>query len=204
MSEGDKTPKKDTGDVFAEMAYYLIPLLILFYIFTYISAHIDFGRFITEVVFEGIIILIALAFFVLVISVSVFVFFSYKLSLLLGSARAGLQSKLAEPDGYFRNDRWERIAGYIESDHPNDWRIAILDADVILDEILEKAGYTGDTVADKLKQVEESDLTTLEFAWEAHKVRNRIVHDADFVLSRREAERVFELYRNVFEEFQFI
>jgi hypothetical protein len=104
------------------------------------------------------------------------------------------------------NPRWERLQEYLQSENQNDWRTAILEADVLLDELLNISGYRGATMADKLQQVERSDFTTLDKAWEAHKVRNQIAHlTADeFLLSKREVERIMRLYQDVFNEFAFI
>ncbi len=103
-----------------------------------------------------------------------------------------------------RNYKWKEILNRIDSFNESDWRIAIIDADTMLDDMLEKMGYHGDTIGDKLKAIEESDFTTLSQAWEAHKVRNRIAHEGSFTLTKREARRVIDLYREVFEEFHLI
>ncbi len=101
--------------------------------------------------------------------------------------------------------RWENITLRIKSHNEADWRLAIIECDILLDEMLKKMGYPGESIADKLKIVEPSDFHTLNEAWEAHKVRNRIAHSGtDFHLSRSEAERVFALYKKVFEEFYFV
>jgi hypothetical protein len=84
-------------------------------------------------------------------------------------------------------------------------KLAIIEADIMLDTMLTKIGYDGNTVAEKLKNVEESDFVTLQKAWEAHKVRNRIAHDGSkFKISRGEAERVVNLFEQVFKEFYYI
>jgi hypothetical protein len=60
-------------------------------------------------------------------------------------------------------------------------------------------------VAEKLKSVDSSDMLTLDAAWEAHKVRNRIAHSgSDFELNEREAKRVIMLFESVFREFGMI
>jgi hypothetical protein len=103
------------------------------------------------------------------------------------------------------NENWERIQSHINSPNPSDWRLAILEADIALDEILNKIGVPGDTIGDKLKNVERSDFTTIDSAWEAHRIRNRIAHEgADFDLNEREARRVIALYEQVFREFHYI
>jgi len=104
------------------------------------------------------------------------------------------------------NEKWQKIRTYMLSNNHVEWRQAILESDIMLDEMLTKIGYAGQSVGEKLKNVEESDFVTLQKAWEAHKVRNRIAHGgADEVrLDRREAERVIGLYEEVFKEFFYI
>ncbi|NCS98895.1 hypothetical protein GW764_01785 [Candidatus Parcubacteria bacterium] len=102
------------------------------------------------------------------------------------------------------NRRWAKVESLINSHNVNDWKQAIIEADIILDEMLEKMGYKGDTMAEKLKQVEESDFLTLNQAWEAHKIRNKIAHKAEYVLTKGDADRAINLFKEVFEEFYFI
>lgn len=103
------------------------------------------------------------------------------------------------------NRRWERVLAHVQSDSPADWRLAILEADIMLSELLERMGYAGENVGEKLKTIEKSDFNSIDDAWEAHKVRNIIAHQgSDYVLSRREAQRVVSLYANVFREFRYI
>ncbi len=103
------------------------------------------------------------------------------------------------------NPKWVRVVSLINSNNSSDWRLAIIEADVMLEELLRVNGYHGDTIGDMLKAVEPSDMLTLDNAWEAHKVRNRIAHaGADFELTEREAKRVIVLFESVFKEFEII
>ncbi len=105
----------------------------------------------------------------------------------------------------YENRRWENVIAHVQSDSPSDWRLAILEADIVLAELLGRMGYAGENVGEKLKTVEQSDFGTIEDAWEAHKIRNLIAHQgSDYVLSKREAQRVIGLYSNVFREFRYI
>ena len=102
-------------------------------------------------------------------------------------------------------NRWRKILGYVDSLNENDWRQAIIEADIVLDEMLTKMSYHGDDLGSKLRGATKADFKTLDQAWEAHKVRNDIAHDgSNFLLSQREAKRVINLYRQVFEEFYYI
>jgi len=100
--------------------------------------------------------------------------------------------------------QWESVVRHIESPNQNDWKQAIMEADMILDDILTGMGYRGESIGDKLKRVVPGDMRTLGDAWEAHKVRNRIAHEAGFSLGQHEAKTTIGLYRKVFEEFYYI
>lgn len=97
-------------------------------------------------------------------------------------------------------EKWNIVINYMEGKEESLWRIGILEADNLLDELLVDRGYYGLTMADKLKQ---ANFNTIDLAWSAHKVRNRIAHDgARFVLTERIARNTLELYRAVFKEFK--
>lgn len=103
------------------------------------------------------------------------------------------------------NPKWEKILIESDSLNENDWKLAIIEADIMLSEILDKLQLPGETMGDKMKAVEKSDFTTIDNAWEAHKIRNQIAHEgSDFILTSHEVKRVIGLYQTVFEEFQVI
>lgn len=101
-----------------------------------------------------------------------------------------------------KNGRWKEVLQHIESERVNDWKLAIIEADILLEELLEKEGYPGVTVGDKLKGASPDSFSTVNQAWRAHTVRNRIAHEgADFELSQKEAQETITQYKMVFEEF---
>ncbi len=103
------------------------------------------------------------------------------------------------------NPRWLHIEELARSVNPSDWRSAIIEADIMLDDMLTKQGYDGEGVGEKLKSVESSDFNTLNEAWEAHKVRNQIAHQGSaFDLSDTLARRTIAQYEAVFREFRAI
>lgn len=112
---------------------------------------------------------------------------------------------VAKDIGEKKKEKWNKLADLATSDNHANWRLAILEADIMLDDMLNVMGYRGESLGEKLKQVEKSDFSTIDIAWDAHKVRNTIAHaGSDFVLTQREVKRVINLYKQVFEEFEFI
>lgn len=108
-------------------------------------------------------------------------------------------------DEKIKNPQWEHVQTLIKTENPNDWRQAVIEADIMLDEMLRKMSYKGLSIGDMLKTVERTDFATLDKAWEAHKFRNEIAHTgSSFAFSKAEAERVIKLYQDVFDEFYMI
>jgi hypothetical protein len=98
--------------------------------------------------------------------------------------------------------RFAIIKGYMSSTSEALWRIGIIEADNMLEEVLKSKGYQGQTVSELLK---EASFKTVSLAWDAHAVRNRITHEgSNFELTEREAKRAFGLYESVFRELKAI
>lgn len=101
--------------------------------------------------------------------------------------------------------RWKHIEMLAEGASASEWREAIIEADIMLDDVLSQQGYTGVGIGEKLKSVDPSRFSTLQDAWEAHKVRNQIAHEGSaFNLSAELARRTISRFASVFREFKVI
>ncbi|MES2007165.1 MAG: hypothetical protein V4436_03605 [Patescibacteria group bacterium] len=104
-----------------------------------------------------------------------------------------------------KNARWEEVTRLANSTSESDWRRAIMEADIMLGEALETQGYRGNTVGEKLKDANPLQMTTLDIAWQAHKVRNDIAHGGEgYHLSEWDTKGTIDFYRRIFEELGFI
>lgn len=103
------------------------------------------------------------------------------------------------------NPRWVQVQEHINSQNPAEWRLAIIEADSILEEMTEKMRIPGETLGERLKNVEPSDFLTLQRAWAGHKVRNQIAHQGSgYNLTYKEARETIDHFEAVFREFEFI
>lgn len=99
------------------------------------------------------------------------------------------------------NPRWHYILTLIESPNESDWRVAIIEADTMLEEVLRGKGFDGETLSDLLEGMRSSGYPSIQNAWDAHIIRNQIAHQgSEFALSQIEGRRVIKMYQNVFEE----
>lgn len=103
------------------------------------------------------------------------------------------------------NPRWITVLSYLNSSSEGDWKLAVLEADTMLDDLLDQIGFKGDNLGEKLKNADQESFKNLSIAWEVHTIRNRIAHEgANFPLSVREAKRVIALYEDIFRPYGFI
>ncbi len=100
-----------------------------------------------------------------------------------------------------QNPRWKYVLSLIESPSESDWRMAIIEADSMMDELLIDKGYSGDSLGERLKNARSDAFITIDNAWAAHEVRNKIAHSgSEYTLTQLESRRIMRLYETVFEE----
>jgi len=133
-------------------------------------------------------------------------YYGYKLKLLVDNIdkELHLQTKSSAKPVTAKNRDWERYLQMIDGDNPAEWRIAILEADKMLESLTIQLGFQGDSLGERLKNADTSRMTTLESAWEAHKMRNRIAHEHGHVLTKRDARKAIILFETVFREFNLV
>jgi hypothetical protein len=92
---------------------------------------------------------------------------------------------------------WDKIKFKLRSVNPNDWKIAVIEADKALDDGLKKAGVPGETIGERLKNITDATLLgELNDIWEAHRTRNSIVHDPLFEIDNFTAENAVVILEN--------
>lgn len=105
-----------------------------------------------------------------------------------GSARATGSVSKAEIQ-----QRWDTIMA-ISRTGASGLKSAVSEADKLFDYVMQKQGYSGMTMADRLKNA-QSNLTDRNGVWRAHKLRNALAHEVGFDLvasQANEALRDFE------------
>lgn len=103
------------------------------------------------------------------------------------------------------NPRWLKTLNYLFSNNASDWKLAIIEADSMLDSLMDQLGFKGETLGEKLKSADQGNFRNLTSAWEVHTIRNRIAHEGSaYEMSQHEAKRVISIYEKIFHEFGYI
>ena len=72
----------------------------------------------------------------------------------------------------------QEIENLLSSQNIIELKHAVMEADKLVDFVLKKKGYSGETFADRLRSAQQYiDHTTYQNLWDGHKIRNQIAHD---------------------------
>lgn len=115
------------------------------------------------------------------------------------------EKRKREGEGVSKNEKWNAVLSHLLSNNQGDWKLAVIEADLLLETLLDQLGFQGHGVGERLKATDRDIFPSLTRAWEVHNVRNRIAHEGlSFELSLHEAKRVIAIYESIFREFGFI
>lgn len=107
--------------------------------------------------------------------------------------------KIKAQEANARRIQWEVILGHVNSENHAEWKLAVLEADKMLEDILDERGYVGQNVSEKLKSA-QGKLKTIQLAWEGHKLRNRIAHEQQLEMTKKMARDAVAQFQAVFKE----
>lgn len=97
---------------------------------------------------------------------------------------------------YF-NSRWSELLLKVKT--ADGMVLAVIDADKLLDEALKKHHFKGKTVGERLVAAQRS-LSDNDGVWYAHKLRNRLVHEPDIRLKKRECQTALAGFRQALRD----
>ncbi|MEI7621919.1 MAG: hypothetical protein WCJ51_05290 [Candidatus Moraniibacteriota bacterium] len=101
--------------------------------------------------------------------------------------------------------RFDQIVARLESGNVSQYKVAIIEADALVAEMIGKLGYGGENLAQKLEQVGEMHMEGhKETLSDIHKLRNQIVQEADFEIDREAAENALHIYEDFLKYMQFL
>lgn len=98
--------------------------------------------------------------------------------------------------------KWAKIKDKLASGNVSQYKVAILEADVVIDKVLSDMGFGGKNVSERLEKIKPIQLYNYEEIKKAHLVRNRIIHEADFEIDKKQAEEVLEIFESLLKHLE--
>lgn len=95
---------------------------------------------------------------------------------------------------------WGKVQSRLKDGSANSLRLAIIEADGVVDNALRRLGLSGETFADRLGHLDPEKYSTLDRLWDAHRIRNNLVHTPDFQVPTAKAEEAIAAYEAFLKE----
>lgn len=94
--------------------------------------------------------------------------------------------------------RWAEVESLLDAPGELSPKLAVIEADKLLDHALKSMAMPGETLGERLKFAAYK-YPKLKEVWWAHKVRNQLVHEASYRLDRGLARKAIRTYRRTLQ-----
>ncbi|MEK7510127.1 MAG: hypothetical protein AAB567_01035 [Patescibacteria group bacterium] len=100
--------------------------------------------------------------------------------------------------------RWREIVRRVETGNETQYKLAVMEANTLLDDALKKLNIRGETLDDRLGNLSPMMVPNLADLQEVQRIRNNIVYDPSYRLSLLEAKKLLERYEIAFRALDLI
>jgi hypothetical protein len=97
---------------------------------------------------------------------------------------------------------WEKINDRLEKNDEASLKLAVIEADAMLDEVLKRMGLEGGDMGGRLEQLGSQQLKSYESIVEAHRLRDLIVRQKDIIVTNEQAKKAVEEYGEALKELE--
>jgi hypothetical protein len=99
---------------------------------------------------------------------------------------------------------WIKIEARLESGDPSQYKLAVLEADGIIDKIFQSMELKGSNMTEKLEKLSPGQMEEAEEIKNAHKIRNQIVNDPSYQIDKEKAKEALDIYAKFLTENEFM
>ncbi len=92
--------------------------------------------------------------------------------------------------------KWKEIEDHFEGGIESELKLAIVEANSLLDNVLRIMTYKGHNLGERLDKINTDILENLKEVKKAHQLYSDIVHDPTYRLTFKEAEKALNAYRD--------
>jgi len=106
--------------------------------------------------------------------------------------------------GKSTNEQWDAIIKRLKKGDEANLKMAVIEADNLMDNILKRMGLPGADMAERLKQIKPEEVASVNKIWATHDIRNKIVHQSNFHLTQEEAEKAVGKIEEALRELEYL
>lgn len=109
------------------------------------------------------------------------------------------QESYEELDIDYWRKQWNDIVKLLANAETYAQRQAVIEADKLFDKLLQHQGFGGNSLGERLK-IAQSKYHNLRRIWPAHLLRNKLVHESSYRLTKIEAKQAVESFARGLKE----
>lgn len=98
--------------------------------------------------------------------------------------------------------RWGAIKKRLEKQEEKEFKIAIIEADEMIGDLVKRLGYPGENLGEVFQNVPEAQIESISKLKKAHEIKNRIVQDEGFSVSLELAKETLGYFEEFLDEFE--
>lgn len=98
--------------------------------------------------------------------------------------------------------KWDKIRAEIKKEDESSYKVAIISADNIIDDLIKRMGYKGANMGERLAGINPGQIDNIKELQQAHEIRNRIIHEENFKLNKDQIEEVMGYYESFLKSFE--
>ncbi len=102
------------------------------------------------------------------------------------------------------NKAWLKIIARLDTFLESEYKVAVVEADDMLDNSLKKLGYAGKDLDERLNKISPAILSNLEDLREARKTRGLLVSDPNFHMDLDRTQKILDIYKQALQKLQIL
>lgn len=97
---------------------------------------------------------------------------------------------------------WNKIKARLDTGLEAEYKLAILEADSTMEDVLKRMGFGGASLGEKLDKLTAVSLPNLDEVRSAHQIRSNVVHDPDYKLTLDETKKTIAIFEKALVDLQ--
>lgn len=97
---------------------------------------------------------------------------------------------------------WNKVKVRLDAGLESEYKLAIIEADNMMDSVLKRMGYGGENLGERLGNLTSATLPNIEEIKEVHQMKNNIIRDPSYTVTLDDTRKIMDVYEKGFQDLQ--
>jgi len=95
---------------------------------------------------------------------------------------------------------WMKILQRLESDLETEYKLSVIEADLLLNDVMKRLGYEGKTLSEKIDKVKPGVFVDLQSLKSADQIYQNLIYDTSYELTRVQAKKAVAIFEKALSD----